>query len=123
VPRAELACGRAGDDGDVMVAQPVRPALRPLSGRAACMAASCCICVAWGTVPPRTSVEALALCVWAHAPAGAGLLMRGGDLSCETETCRGGPSSGELVRDAANWPETGHLASVGLDQGLPSSLS
>jgi hypothetical protein len=30
VPRAELACGRAGDDGDVMAAQPVRPALRPL---------------------------------------------------------------------------------------------
>jgi hypothetical protein len=32
VPRAELACGRVGDDGDVMAAQPVRPALRLLSG-------------------------------------------------------------------------------------------
>jgi hypothetical protein len=38
------------------------------------------------------------------------LVVRGGDLSCEAETCRGGPSSGELVGDAANWPETGRLA-------------
>jgi hypothetical protein len=49
--------------------------------------------------------------------------VRGGDLSCEAETCRGGPSSGELVRDAASWPETGRLASVGLDQGSFSPLS
>jgi hypothetical protein len=32
VPRAELPCGRVGDDGDGMAAQPVRPALRLLSG-------------------------------------------------------------------------------------------
>jgi hypothetical protein len=87
------------------------------------MAADCCICMAWGTVPPRVSVEAIALCVWAHAPAEAVLVVRGGDSSCEVETCRGGPSSGELVGDAANWPETARLASVGLDQGLPSFLS
>jgi hypothetical protein len=123
VPRAELACGRVGDDGDVMDAQPVRPPLRPLSGRDACMAASCCTCMVWGTVPPHASVVALVLCVWAHGPAGAGLLVRGGDLLCEAETCRGGPSSGELVGDAANWPKTGRLASVGLDQGPFSSLS
>jgi hypothetical protein len=49
--------------------------------------------------------------------------VRGGDLSCEAETCHGGPSSGELVGDEANWPKTGRLASVGLDQGLLSSLS
>jgi hypothetical protein len=48
------------------------------------------------------SVVMLALCVRAHVPAGAGLLVRGGDLSCEVETRRGDPSSGELVRDAAN---------------------
>jgi hypothetical protein len=42
--------------------------------------------------------------------------MRGGDMLW-------GPSSGEPIGDAANWPETGRLASVGLDQGLPSSLS
>jgi hypothetical protein len=62
-------------------------------------------------------------CVWAHAPAGTGLLVRGGDFSCEAETCRGGSSSGKLVRDAANWPKIGSLASVGLDQDLLSSLS
>jgi hypothetical protein len=87
------------------------------------MAASCCICISWGTVLPRASVVELALCVWAHVPAGAELVVRGGGLSCEAETCRGGPCSGELVGDAANWPETGCLASVGLGQGLPSSLS
>jgi hypothetical protein len=49
--------------------------------------------------------------------------MRGGDLSCKAETCRGEPSSGELVRGAASWPKTGRLASVGLDRGPQSSLS
>jgi hypothetical protein len=28
------------------------------------------------------------------------VVMRGGDLLCEVESCRRGPSSGELVRDA-----------------------
>jgi hypothetical protein len=143
VPRAELACGRVVGDGDVMAAQPVKPALRLLSGRAACMAASCCTCMAWRIVPPRASVAVLVPCIWAHAPVGAGLVVRGGDLSwgaetcrarqrlvvrggylsCEAETCRGGPSSKELVGDAANWPKTRRLASVGLDQGPFSSLS
>jgi hypothetical protein len=135
VPLAGLACGRVGDEGDVMAAQPVRPALRPLSGRAPCMAANCCICMAQGTIPLHASVVALTLCVWAHVPVGVGLLVRGGDLSfeaetcrarwrlivrgrdfsCEAETCRRIPSSGELVGDAANWPETRRLASVGFD--------
>jgi hypothetical protein len=43
--------------------------------------------------------------------------VRGGDLSCEAETCRGDPSCRELVGDAANWPETERLASVGLNRG------
>jgi hypothetical protein len=75
------------------------------------------------------------LCVWAHVSDGAGLLVRGGDFSCEAETCRarwrllvrggdflceaetchGGTSSVELVGHAANWPKTGRIASVGLD--------
>jgi hypothetical protein len=67
----------------------------------------------WEIVPLRASVVALALCVWAHVPVGAGLVVRVRDFSCEAETCRGGPSSGEMVGDAANWPETGRLASVG----------
>jgi hypothetical protein len=60
VPRAELACGKVGDDGDGMAAQPVRPALRLLSGPAACMAASWCTCIARGIVPPRALVLVLA---------------------------------------------------------------
>jgi hypothetical protein len=47
----------------------------------------------------------------------------GEDLLCMAETCHGDPSSGELVGDAANWPETGRLARVGLDQEPFSSLS
>jgi hypothetical protein len=81
VPRAELACGRVEDDGDVMAAQPVRPTLRLLLERVACMAASCCNCTTWGIVPPRASVVVLALRVWTHVPARAELVVRGGDLS------------------------------------------
>jgi hypothetical protein len=89
----------------------------------------------WRIIYLCVSVVVLALCAWAHVPAGAGLVVRGGDftreaetcrarrrllmrggvLSCEAETCRGNPSNGELVGDAANWPKTGRLASVGLD--------
>jgi hypothetical protein len=89
------------------------------------MASSCCTCMAWGIVPPHTSVVVLA--PWAcvvrpgprtsrdrTSPAGRRLVVRGEDLSCD-------PSSGELVGDAANWPKTGCLASVGPDRGLQSS--
>jgi hypothetical protein len=51
------------------------------------MAASCCSCMTWRFVPPHASVARLVPCVWAHAPVGAGLVVRGGDLSCEAETC------------------------------------
>jgi hypothetical protein len=51
-----IACGRVGDDGDVMVARLVRPALRLLPGRATCMAASCCFRVTWRFAPPHASV-------------------------------------------------------------------
>jgi hypothetical protein len=93
VPRAELACGRVGDDVDVMVAQPGRPALRLLSGPAVCMAASWCICMAWGFVPPRVMAKVLAPQARAtcHGPCTSqsrGELVRGGDLACEAETCR-----------------------------------
>jgi hypothetical protein len=126
VPRAELACGRVGDDGDVMAAQLVRLALRLLARRAACMAASCCTCMTWRFVSPRASVAMLEPCVWVYAPVGTELVVRGGDLSCEAETCRARrrlSSSGKLVGDAANWPKTRRLASMGLDQGSFSSLS
>jgi hypothetical protein len=77
------------------------------------MAASCCTCMAWGN---RSST-----CVASGARA-LGLRCASGpthqsepDLSCEAETCHGDPFSGELVGNAANWPKTGRLASVGLD--------
>jgi hypothetical protein len=70
VPRAVLACGRAGDDGDVMAAQPIRPALRLLPGQATWMATSCCSRMMWRFVPPHALVVMLALCVWAHALVG-----------------------------------------------------
>jgi hypothetical protein len=88
VPRAELACGRVGDDGDVIAAQPVRPALRLMAGRAACMTASYCSRVTWRFILLYASVAMLAPCVRAHALVRARLLVRGGDLSCEAETCR-----------------------------------
>jgi hypothetical protein len=123
VHRVELACGRVGDDGDVMAAQLVRPALRLLAGWASCMAASCCTCMTRRFVPLHASVVMLMPSVLAHTPVGNGLVVRGGDFSCEAETRHGGSSSGKLVGDAANWPKTGCLARVGLDQGLLSSLS
>jgi hypothetical protein len=54
-------------------------------------------------------------CVWANALVRAGLVVRGGDLSCEAETSS---SSGKFVGYAANWLKTGHLASDGLDEDL-----
>jgi hypothetical protein len=71
-------------------------------------------------------------CVWAHALVGAGLVMRGGDLSCEAETSRArrrplvrgrdfsceGSSSEKLVGGAANWLKTGRLAIEGLDEDM-----
>jgi hypothetical protein len=63
VPRVVLACGRAGDDGDVIVAQLVRPTLRLLSRWAVCMAASCCFCVMWRFAHLHASVAILVSCV------------------------------------------------------------
>jgi hypothetical protein len=59
-----------------------------------------------------------ASCVWAHTLVGAGLVVRGGDLSCEAET---GSSSGKLVGDAANRLKTGRLASEGLANRQPTT--
>jgi hypothetical protein len=113
VPRAELACGKVGDDIDGMAVQLDEPALRPLSGPTACMTASWCICMTRGIIPPRVLVVVLAPRVMAHSPVGVGkssceeepsharrrLVVRGADLSCEAETCRGDPSCRELVGD------------------------
>jgi hypothetical protein len=75
----------------------------------------------------RVSGSAHALCRAArHVPRTSRsqrVVVRGRDLSCEAETCHGDPSCRELVGDAANWPKTGRLDSVDLDQGPQSSLS
>jgi hypothetical protein len=89
VHRAELTCDRVGDDGDVMAAQPVRPALRPCWSEL----------LAWLPAVPARRGESYfharrwwrLLRVWAHVPVGVGLVVRGRDLSFEAETCRGGP--------------------------------
>jgi hypothetical protein len=94
----------------------------------------------WVLVPLCASVVVPAPCarVAPHGPRtnqSRKVVVRGGDLSCEAACrvrrrlvvrggdCRGDPSCRELVGDAASWPETGHLASVGLDQGPQSSSS
>jgi hypothetical protein len=109
VPRAELACGRVGDDGDVMGAQSVRLALRLLSGRAGCMAANCCTCMAWGIVPHMRrlwcSCREPSLRVRAHRPVRADLVMRGGDFLCEVETCRVRQRLVVGVHLVGNWSE------------------
>jgi hypothetical protein len=96
VPRAKLACGRVGDDGDGMAVQLSRPALRLLSGQLLASAASWCACMARGIGPPRVVVDASASggCAACHGPhlsrsreQRRGLVVRGRDLSCEVETC------------------------------------
>jgi hypothetical protein len=101
VPRAELACGRVGDDGDGMTVQQGRPALRLLSRPAACMSREL---------------------VYLHGVGNRSPTCRGGDVrssrsrrvswptpQSELREARarrrlvgGGPSSRELVGDTAN---------------------
>jgi hypothetical protein len=52
------------------------------------MAASWCTCMMWRFIPLHASVAMLAPCIWAHTPVETELVVRGGDLSCEVETCR-----------------------------------
>jgi hypothetical protein len=104
VPRAKFVCGRVGDDVDRMVVQPDRPALRLLSGPAACMTASWCICMARGIVPPRIMVVVLvphdrAACHGPSTSRSREELVRGGGLSCGAETCRG------RIPLVGNWSE------------------
>jgi hypothetical protein len=65
---------------------------------------------------------ACAVCQGPRTSRSRGEVERGGDLSCETETCRD-LSCRDLVGDAAIWTETGRLASVGLDRGPQPSSS
>jgi hypothetical protein len=91
--------------------------------------------MARGTGPPRVVAETSvawgrAACRGPHSSRSRGKIARGGDWSCEAETCRarqrlvgGGSSSRELVGDAADKSRALRLAREGLDQGPRSSLS
>jgi hypothetical protein len=93
VPRVELACGRVGDDVDGMVVQPDRPALRLLSGPAACMTTSWCICMVRGIVPHAFWWWCSRRLSWPTHQSGPGggherrrPVVRGRDFSCGAET-------------------------------------
>jgi hypothetical protein len=121
-----LACGREGDDGDVMVVRLFRPALRLLPG-AGCLHGRQLLFSR--DVEIRFSVriggDARVVCLDPRTcrsqtcRARRRIVVRGGNLPCEAET---GSSSGKLVGDVATWPKTGHLASEGLDEDLHASL-
>jgi hypothetical protein len=88
VPRVESCVWQSKDDGDVMAARLVGPALRLLSGQVVCMAASCCLRMTWRFAPSCVSVVTPELCVWApHTSrsrtcrARRRLVVRGGVLS------------------------------------------
>jgi hypothetical protein len=63
------------------------------------MAASCCFYVMWRFVPPHALVAMSVPRVWARALVGAGLVMRGRDLSFEAKTSRA------RVPLVGNWSE------------------
>jgi hypothetical protein len=118
VPRAKLACGRVGDDVDGTAMQPSRPALRLLSGPAACMGRQLVPLHGAGNRSPMrrgggSHASGSRRVSWPTSQSDLGgararqrLVVRGGDLSCEAETYRGDLSCGELVGYAANWSET-----------------
>jgi hypothetical protein len=97
-----------------MATQPVKPTLRLLSGVSCLHGHQLLYLHGMGNCSPkRVGGGARALCSCC-APwptyqseleggrARRRLLVRGGDFSCEAETCCGDPSCGELVEDAAN---------------------
>jgi hypothetical protein len=97
----EFACCWVGCDGDLMVAQLSRAALRLCRGQLPARAASRCVYMAWRTAPTRRgggvhapgSRHVVRLVPWSGAETARArwrLVVRGGDLSCEAETCRRG---------------------------------
>jgi hypothetical protein len=121
VPRAELACGRVGDDCDLTAEQPSRAASRLLPGPAT-GAGHQLVCLhgtgnhsptrcGKGVHAPR-SRHVVQFAPWSETKTtrvNQQLVVRGGDSSCEAETrCArrrlvgGGSSSGKLVREAPN---------------------
>jgi hypothetical protein len=137
VPWAELACSRVGDDGDVMVVQLTRPALRLLSGPAARTGCQLgCLHGVGNRSPTRRGED---VCVsgsrrvsWPTPQSGSGaahtrrrLFVRDREL-CEVESCRAvktsqrGPSSRELVGGSPNWSVSGGETWTDPQGGYPS---
>jgi hypothetical protein len=100
VPRVKLACDRVGDDGDGMVVQLSRPALRLLSGPAIHVGRQLVCSHGVGNWFPMRRGEDVRVpwprrVTWPTpqseswgARARRRLVVRGGKLSCEEETCR-----------------------------------
>jgi hypothetical protein len=102
VPRVEFACCRVGRDGDLMAARLNEPHLRLLSGLAARACRKRVRLHGMGNWPSTCRSESVYmpgsrhvvwLMPWSQAEtarASEQLVVRGGDLSCEAETCRSG---------------------------------
>jgi hypothetical protein len=95
VPRAKLACGGVGDDGDGMAVRLSKPALRLLAGPAARVGRHLvCLHGAGNRSPTRRGgdvrVKGSHRVSRPTPQSESGKLTRGGDLSCEAETCRRG---------------------------------
>jgi hypothetical protein len=104
VPRAKLVCGRVGDDVDGMAVQPGRPALRLLSGPAACTGRQLVPLHGAGNRSPHVMVEVLvpqarAAC---HAPRPG--RSRGGARARQRLVVRGGGLL-EGIPLVGNWSE------------------
>jgi hypothetical protein len=97
-----FACGRAGVDGDVMVARLVRFAFKAPAGAGHLHGRQ--------LLSPRDMEIRLPTCVGGLARAACL-----GPRTSQSRTCRG---RRRLVGDAAVRPRTGHFASEGLDEDL-----
>jgi hypothetical protein len=94
-------------DGDLMAVQLSRATLRLLSGPTARVGRQLVRLHGMGNRSPTRrgrGVHARDRATWYGLRLGwrRRLVVRGGDLSCEVETCRRGSSSGELVGEAPN---------------------
>jgi hypothetical protein len=121
VPRAELACCRVECDGELMATRSGRAALRLLSELEAHVCrqlvhlhviGNWCPTRRSGRVHVSASRHVVRFASWSETESARAhelLVVRGGDLSCEAETCQArrrlvgeGSSSRELVGEAPN---------------------
>jgi hypothetical protein len=103
VPQAELACGRVGDDGDGMAAQPVRPALRLLSG-VSCLHGRQLLYLHGVGNRSSTRISGGARALGFHCASGP-TRQSEPDLSCEAETSRARQRLLVGIPLVGNWSE------------------